>query len=171
MGQTEHMDEMVKEMIYISKLDSDKFVLDNKEVSLKQLIEEALESLSIYIEEKQLQVSFKGLSDRVTVGDSQYLKKAIWNIISNAVEYNRQNGRIEIIFEESAVKIRNTGNQIPEEDLPHVFDMFYTGNKSRTSGESHLGLGLYLAKKIFDLHGLLVSIGNIEDGVEVVIKK
>ena len=69
------------------------------------------------------------------------------------------------------MKIRNTGKQIPEEDLPYVFDMFYTGNKSRTSGESHLGLGLYLAKKIFDLHGLLVSIGNIEDGVEVTITR
>lgn len=170
-GQTERMDEMVKEMIYISKLDSDKFVLDKKEVSFKKLIDEALESLSIYIEEKHLQVSYKGLSDRVIEGDPQYLKKAIWNLVSNAVEYNRQNGQVEIIFEESALKIRNTGNQIPEEDLPHVFDMFYTGNKSRTSGESHLGLGLYLAKKIFDLHGLHASIGNIEDGVEVVIKK
>lgn len=170
-GQTERMDEMVKEMIYISKLDSDKFVLDKKEVSIKELIEEALESLSIYIEEKHLQISYEGLSDKVIQGDSQYLKKAIWNLVSNAVEYNRQNGRVEIIFEESAVKIRNTGNQIPEEDLPYVFDMFYTGNKSRTSGESHLGLGLYLAKKIFDLHGLRVSIGNIEDGVDVTITR
>ena len=170
-GQTERMDEMVKEMIYISKLDSDKFVLDKKEVSFKKLIDEALESLSIYIEEKHLQVSYKGLSDRVIEGDPQYLKKAIWNLISNAVEYNRQNGQVEIIFEESTVKIRNTGNQIPEEDLPHVFDMFYTGNKSRTSGESHLGLGLYLSKKILNMHGLQVIIGNVQDGVEVVIKK
>lgn len=170
-GQTESMDEMIKEMIYISKLDSDKFVLDKKEVSFKKLIDEALESLSIYIEEKQLQVSYKGLSDRVIEGDSQYLKKAIWNLISNAVEYNQQNGQVEIIFEESTVKIRNTGNQIPEEDLSHVFDMFYTGNKSRTSGESHLGLGLYLSKKILNMHGLQVIIGNIQDGVEVVIKK
>ena len=170
-GQTEHMDEMIKEMIYISKMDPDKLVLDKKEVSLKQLVEEALESLNIYIEEKHLQVSYKGLSDRIIEGDSQYLKKAIWNLISNAVEYNRQNGRVEIIFEESTVKIRNTGNQIPEEDLPHVFDMFYTGNKSRTSGESHLGLGLYLSKKILNMHGLQVIIGNIQDGVEVVIKK
>ena len=170
-GQTERMDEMVKEMIYISKMDSDKLVLDKKEVSLKQLVEETLESLSIYIEEKHLQISYEGLSDRVIQGDSQYLKKAIWNLVSNAVEYNRQNGQVKIIFEESALKIRNTGKQIPEEDLPYVFDMFYTGNKSRTSGESHLGLGLYLAKKIFDLHGLLVSIGNIEDGVEVTITR
>ena len=79
-GQTEHMDEMVKEMIYISKLDSDKLVLDKKEVSLKVLVDEALESLRIYIEEKQLQVSYQGLSDRVVEGDSQYLKKAIWNM-------------------------------------------------------------------------------------------
>ena len=55
--------------------------------------------------------------------------------------------------------------------LEQVFDMFYTGNKSRTSGEKHLGIGLYLTKKIFDLHGLIVRIGNIEEGVEVTIMK
>lgn len=170
-GQTERMDEMVKEMIYISKLDSDKFVLDKEEVSFKELIEEALESLRIYIEEKQLQISYKGLSDKVVEGDPLYLKKAIWNIMSNAVEYNHTGGQVTIIFEEASLKVQNTGNHIPEEDLPHVFEMFYTGNKSRTSDEKHLGLGLYLAKKIFDLHGIHISINNIEDGVEVVIQK
>lgn len=170
-GQTERMDEMVKEMIYISKLDSDKFVLDKEEVSFKELIEEALEPLRIYIEEKQLQISYKGLSDKVVEGDPLYLKKAIWNIMSNAVEYNHTGGQVTIIFEEASLKVQNTGNHIPEEDLPHVFEMFYTGNKSRTSDEKHLGLGLYLAKKIFDLHGIHISINNIEDGVEVVIQK
>ena len=170
-GQTERMDEMVKEMIYISKLDSDKFVLDKKEVSFKELIEEALGSLRIYIEEKQLQISYKGLSDKVVEGDPQYLKKAVCNIMSNAVEYNHAGGQVTIIFEEASVKVQNTGNHIPEENLPYVFDMFYTGNKSRTSGEKHLGLGLYLSKKILDLHGLQLTIRNIEDGVEVVIQK
>ena len=170
-GQTERMDEMVKEMIYISKLDSDTFILDKKDVSLKELFEEALESLSINIEEKQLQVSFTGLSDRVIEGDPQYLSKAVWNLISNAVEYNHPGGKVTIIFEEESVKIQNTGDSIPEEEIDHVFDIFYTGNKSRNSDENHLGLGLYLSKKILDMHGLHISIGNIEEGVEVVIKK
>lgn len=170
-GQTEYMDEMVREMIYISKLDSEKLVLNKVEVSLRSLIEEALESLYIYIEEKQLKILYKGYSDRIIEGDPQYLKKAIWNILSNAVTYNEVGGYIEIVFEESSCKIRNTGKHIPEEELSQVFDMFYTGNKSRTSGEKHLGLGLYLTKKIFDLHDLIVEIRNIEGGVEVIIKK
>lgn len=170
-GQTERMDEMVKEMIYISKLDSDKLVLGKEQVSMKQMISEALESLDINIEEKQLNVIFEGTEDWLVQGDEQYLKKAIWNVISNAVEYNCMDGRIIVAFEEGACKIKNTGYHIPEEELSHVFDMFYTGNKSRTSGEKHLGLGLYLSKKIFDLHNLQITIANIEDGVEVVIKK
>jgi signal transduction histidine kinase len=170
-NQTEHMDEMIKEMIYVSKLDPDKVVLNKTEISMKKLLEEVEETLRSNIEEKQLSITYHGLPDFVVIGDLQYLKKAVWNIISNAVEYNQIGGRIEIVFEENLCKIRNTGKQISEEDLEHVFDMFYTGNKSRSSEEKHLGLGLYLAKKIFDLHGLRVSIENMKDGVEVTITR
>lgn len=170
-NQTEHMDEMIKEMIYVSKLDSDKVVLNKTEISMKKLLEEAMETLRNNIEEKRLNIIYYGLADFVVKGDLQYLKKAVWNIVSNAVEYNQIGGRIEISFEQNSCKIRNTGKQIAEEDLEQVFDMFYTGNKSRTSGEKHLGIGLYLTKKIFDLHGLIVRIGNIEEGVEVTIMK
>lgn len=167
--QTENMDDLVKEMIYISKLDSEKLVLNKTNVSLRKLFEESLKSLAVSIDEKELSISYKGLSDQLVEGDSQYLKKAIWNILSNAVEYNHFKGEIEIIFEENVCKIRNTGKQIPEEELSQVFDLFYTGNKSRTKGEKHLGLGLYLTKKIFDLHGLSIEIGNTKEGVEITI--
>ncbi len=70
--------------------------------------------------------------------------------------------------------IENTGNRIAQEDFPHVFEMLYTSDKSRTNNQNtpkHLGMGLYLAKKIFDLHDLKISIENTLTGVCVMVSK
>lgn len=56
--------------------------------------------------------------------------------------------------------------KIGEEELPHVFDMFYTSDKSRNFSDKHMGLGLYLAKKTFELHKMNIVVANTEVGVE-----
>ena len=57
-----------------------------------------------------------------------------------------------------------------EEQLLHAFDLFYTGNKSRGKKEKHMGIGLFLVKKILGLHGMGVMIENIEEGIRVTVK-
>ena len=66
--------------------------------------------------------------------------------------------------------IENTGERIPEEDLPHVCDLFFTGSKSRGGGERHPGVGLYLAEKIFRADGLGMKVENTDNGVRVIVR-
>lgn len=165
--QTEEMDQMVQEMICISKLDSDQLPLHRESLSLLSLLEAQFDKLDSLIQEKNLVLQIRRIDDFIVIGDKSYLEKALWNLASNAVSYSRRDGTIQITCTSEQLTLENTGKLIDEKDLPHVFDMFYTGDSSRSSEEKHLGLGLYLAKKIFDLHHLNIFIQNAEDRVQV----
>lgn len=168
-GQTEEMDQMVQEMIYISKLDSDQLSLHKETLSLLTLLEAQFDKLDSLLQEKNLALQIQCEEDFIVNGDKSYLEKALWNLASNAVSYSRTDGTIWILCTSTQLLIENSGKLIEEQDLPHVFDMFYTGVSRRSSEGKHLGLGLYLAKKIFNLHHLEISIQNAEERVQVCV--
>lgn len=66
--------------------------------------------------------------------------------------------------------IENTGEKISPEDLPRVCELFYMGDKSRGGQEKHLGVGLYLADRIFRAHRMKFKIANTEAGVQVTVE-
>lgn len=169
--QTEVMDDMVKEMIFLSKMDSDKLMLKSEPMNVQDIVKEQIKKLDYFIEEKNIKVQYLEEEDFIINGDKMYLEKAILNLLENAVYYNKKDGSVVVTMGSKFCTIENTGNPIAEEDLPHVCDMFFTGNKSRTSDEKHMGLGLYLAKRIFERHEMEFTIENTDVGVKVTMKK
>ncbi len=170
-GQTEEMDHLVEDMMDISKLDSEELALKKETVSFGALVREEMERLEPMIDEKNIQVQHQEREDFLVEGDREYLAKAVWNLLSNAVEYNVPDGRILIRTEAKSCVIENTGTPMEANELLHAFDLFYTKDKSRGKKEKHMGLGLFLVKKIAELHGLEVTLENMEDGLRAVVKK
>lgn len=170
-GQTEEMDHLVADMIEIAKLDSEELALKKENVSFAELIREQMERFAPLIEEKNLQVHYCAEADFQICGDREYLAKAVWNLLSNAVEYNVSDGRIIVAVKEGMCSIENTGAHLSEEQIMHAFDLFYTGDKSRGKKVRHMGLGLFLAKRIFGLHGIGLSIENTDEGVRAVMQR
>ena len=170
-GQTEEMDHLVADMIEIAKLDSEELALKKENVSFAELIREQMERFAPLIEEKNLQVQYRVEADLQIDGDREYLAKAVWNLLSNAVEYNVSDGRIIVAVKEGMCSIENTGAHLSEEQIMHAFDLFYTGDKSRGKKVRHMGLGLFLAKRIFGLHGIGLSIENTDEGVRAVMQR
>ena len=170
-GQTEEMDHLVADMIEIAKLDSEELALKKENVSFAELIREQMERFAPLIEEKNLQVQYRVEADLQIDGDREYLAKAVWNLLSNAVEYNVSDGRIIVAVKEGMCSIENTGAHLSEEQILHAFDLFYTGDKSRGKKVRHMGLGLFLAKRIFGLHGIGLSIENTDEGVRAVMQR
>lgn len=169
-GQTEEMDRLAGEMIFISRMDSEKLVLQRENLSLWDLIEEQIARLKPLIEEKKIQVDIRKERDFQVEGDRDYLSRAVWNLLTNAIDYNVPGGRILICLNERTCTIENTGAPLSEEQLEHGFDLFYSQDKSRSSRDGkHMGLGLYLAKKILDKHGLKITLENTMTGVQVMI--
>lgn len=170
-GQTEEMDRLVVEMIELSKLDSEAFVLKKEEVSFSELVREQVEKFEPVIKEKGLCVQYEGKEDFKVTGDREYLSRAVWNLVCNAVDYNVLGGRILIEMEKEWWGIENTGSPMTEEELLHAFDLFYMGDKSRGKKDGHMGMGLFLTKKILGLHGLDVMLENGKEGVRITVTR
>jgi signal transduction histidine kinase len=100
----------------------------------------------------------------VIQADEQELHVALSKLVENAVQHTPRGGtvtlRTETRGEHAIVEVGDTGSGISEEDLPHVFERFYRGDKARTSRGA--GLGLSIAQKIVEAHGGTVEVESVE---------
>lgn len=90
-------------------------------------------------------------------GDSNRLQQVIWNLLSNAVKFTPIGGEVEVYLEqigsEVQISVRDTGQGISSEFLPHVFEYFRQADSSITRRSGGLGLGLAIVRKLVELHG------------------
>lgn len=95
-------------------------------------------------------------------GDGDLLARVFENLLSNAVRYGKDGEyldvRVALDGEEVVVRVTNYGDSIPPDELPHVFDMFFTGDRARTHQEGSTGLGLFIAKNIVEQHEGTISV-------------
>lgn len=102
--------------------------------------------------------------------DKERIEQVIINVLSNAIKYTPDGGKIELIArvygrdhnlpDGIEIRVRDNGIGIPAEDLPHLFERFYRVEKSRTSETGGTGLGLAIAKEIVDAHGGSITIDS-----------
>jgi signal transduction histidine kinase len=163
-NKTDEVNDIVGNMLDLSRIDSDGFELQRKEVVFNDLLSEIFERYLPVMEEKQLTYSVNHKGQFVVVGDERYLEKMLSNLIDNAVSYAEAGSRIKVEIDQNRLSISNKSDSIPEDKMKHIFE-FSTGTKG------HYGFGLYFAKKVADIHDLLLSIENDTDGVNVSISK
>ncbi len=168
--QTEEIDRMAAEMIELSKLDSEELILGNEPVSFSDLIREQMARLEPRLQEMRLAVEYQEDGCFVVNGDRNYLAKAVWNLLSNAVEYNQPDGGIWIRIGTGQCVIENTGQPLKEDQLLRAFDLFYSGAKKAGGGKRHMGMGLFLTRKILRLHGLDAALENADGRIRAIIK-
>jgi PAS domain S-box-containing protein len=118
----------------------------------------SLESIQFSAETKHLMVEFEGAPEPVWVeGDAVRLQQIFSNLLSNAVKFTPEGGSIRMRLageaESASVKIRDTGEGIAPEFLPHVFEIFRQHETGTQTSRSGLGIGLALVKYLVDLHG------------------
>ena len=167
---TGRMENLVGEMLAISRMETGSVAVKQECVELSALIERQLTLDAGLLEQREQRLVSK-LTPGVTVtGDPSLLGKAVGNLLSNAALYSPEGAEIRVwcgIREGSPVlTVENTATHISEEALPHLFEAFYReeGSRNRSTGGS--GLGLYLVKMILDRHGAVCTIGNTADGVK-----
>jgi len=156
--QAERLNGLIENTLNISRIESGLIKVDKEPVSLTILIEEQLQMIKSYAEEKN--IAFKDIGQSRVVFDQVYADKdmisqVIVNLLSNAVKYTPSGGsiKVEIEVDESAdvarLSVADTGVGIPESEIEHVFDKFYrvAENKNQAKGT---GLGLNLVKQIVE---------------------
>ena len=133
-----------------------------KPTSIEIVMDKAIGSVETHTIRKNISIKpTRSASHLQILGDEGTLVEAFTNILNNAVKYSRIGGEVEITTAENngsvIVTVTDNGVGIAKEDLPHIFDDFYSG-KSRPEGERSSGVGLAITKRIIEAHDGEVSI-------------
>ena len=173
LGTTGRMEELVQEILTVSRMEASAMAPKRQTVALGALTASRLEAVEDLTEQKRLTVRTT-LPENLTVqADRALLKKAVDNLISNAVFYAPEGAWVEASLTEengrAVLRLENSGSRIPEVALPHVFEPFYRAESSRSRRTGGSGLGLYLVQMILDLHGAAYQIENTSEGVRFTV--
>ena len=146
----DHMQTLIISLLKVSQIESGSIILKKDKIKMKELIHSALSSLDTLRMSKNVEVSVKQNDDIFIIGDAEWLKEALGNIIKNGIEHSKENGFIEIKWQDTPIyvelTIKDYGTGIEKKDLPHIFERFYKSSPSKDS----IGIGLNLAKSILD---------------------
>ena len=134
------------------------------------LFEEILDELQDDIAEKNLEVSIT--DDCRLKGDRGLLTRAFSNLVHNAVRYNVRGGAVKIRLLADSITIEDSGAGIPAAHLAHIFEPFYCVDQSRSKDLGGHGLGMAIAKNIFDKHHMELQISSDPDqGTTIIVSQ
>ncbi len=155
-----HLLELVNEILDISKIEAGKLNLSIDWVDLRKLLAQLIDVFSELASAKNIVITSHIHQDVLGLeADPGRLKQIFINLISNAIKFNHQDGRVDIEIYPSLDKewvlceIRDTGYGIPEDKMPELFSEFYQVDNSYARQQEGTGLGLALTKRLVELHG------------------
>lgn len=163
--QSQKMDQMVLELLDLSRLEAGKYKLRRENFDLKELAEDIIEPLMPKIEEKQISLTWQ-VTDPTVNADRYRMGQIVENFMSNAIRHTPDGGRIILRIGTSTetFSVENQGSSIPREQLKKVWETFYQGDASRNGRGS--GLGLSICRSIIALHGGSCKAENTALGVK-----
>lgn len=160
------LNSFIQEVLLVSHMD-----MKTEPVLIAVNLSEILESLAAdymdYAEPFAIHISKAIAPDVLIYGDEMLLKKALGNVIGNAVTYSSEHGSIfinlSLINDKAELTVINTKAHIDKEHLPHLFEAFYRAGQTTRYGS---GLGLYITRMILDTYHVPHYMENIENGVK-----
>lgn len=164
--ESDRLTRMVGDLLLLAQAESGKLPLNLRTVMLDELLTDVFQEMRVLAGGK-VHLRLTEIDQVIITGDRDRLKQVFLNLVSNAIHYTPTGGDVYLGLSQSQemarVIIRDTGPGIPAADLPHIFDRFYRGEKSRTrSKASGFGLGLSIAYFIVDSHGGRIEVDSLE---------
>jgi signal transduction histidine kinase len=148
--------EMINTMLFISRTESGVAQPERQTVDVSALVDDACSLFLALAEEKQITLDWRAPPGIAMTGDTRMVQRMLGNLLDNAIKYTPQGGRVSVDVSRHgeagvAIAVKDTGEGIRAEDLPHIFERFYRADPSRSLGGS--GLGLSFARAVARAHG------------------
>lgn len=157
---------LVNDLLELSKMETADLKLDKKEVDLKKLAQKVIEQFEVISKKTQVGLSLKVEKPVMVSADEQRIKQAMVNLLTNAFSYTTKGGSINLEISQTRdsarVIVRDTGEGIPPDVLPFIFDRFYRADEARSRSTGGTGLGLTITKKIIEAHGGTITVESKE---------
>lgn len=160
--ETARMTDLVNTMLYLAKTDEADAKPTLTEVDLTTVTMEMCLPFESICFEKGKQFSFFADEDVIVLGEESSLKQLLAILVDNAIKYSNENGHIEVHLkkqsEKAVLSVYNTGEPIPKEHMPYIFERFYRADKARSRANGGSGLGLSIAKRIIENNNACISV-------------
>jgi two-component system sensor histidine kinase CpxA len=162
---------MVSELVEITRAEGDPEAHRFEPVDLQQVVNEILSDERFEAELHDCSLQMKGQLNRSLWGDRELLRRALENVLRNAIRYSPDHSAVEITLAEDAestvVRIRDHGPGVPEEKLTQIFKPFFRVEEARDTESGGVGLGLSIATRAIQLHQGTIMAQNATPGLEV----
>ena len=169
--------QLVEDLLDVSRIIQGKLRLNVRPIDLASVIEAVLDSIRPAADAKAIQLqSVLAPAAGSVAGDSDRLQQIIWNMLSNAIKFTPNEGRVQVRLERISshveMTITDTGQGISPDFVPFVFDRFRQADSSMTRSYSGLGLGLAIVRHLVELHGgtVFAESGGENQGATFVVQ-
>ena len=158
-SETKRLSRLVRSMLELSRLQAgDPSELLKQSFDISEILRLTLISFADKIEAKHMDVSFQVPEDAILVlGNADAITQVVYNLFDNAVKFSKEGTELGVSLwkdnSKAYISVRNSGNTIPESEIPLLFDRFHKSDRSRSQDRDGVGLGLYIVKTILNNHG------------------
>jgi heavy metal sensor kinase len=163
--ETERLTKTVENLLVLSRMDSGELKLELSEFDLAGLCKETVEQMRLLTEDKLISLVCSSPAKVEVTADALRIRQILINLIDNAIKYTPPGGdievRVQVRTDEAVIEVSDTGQGIPAEAIPFIFDRFYRVDKARARGTGGSGLGLAIAKSICELHGGRIVVDSV----------
>ncbi|MFH1410411.1 MAG: ATP-binding protein, partial [Patescibacteria group bacterium] len=168
---TDALNHLINNILDVSRLDMGRFHLQKQYTDLIKLTSNILDSLSFQISEKRLELEFDnqtGHEQLIIHIDSIRMSQVLRNILDNSVKFTNRGKKIRVTIKHEtnlvSVVVADQGVGIPKAKLEQIFDKFMQVKTTQTKYKGGVGLGLFIAKRIVELHGGRIEAAKNSDG-------
>jgi PAS domain S-box-containing protein len=153
---------LIRDLLDLSRLRSGKLELNRETVSPVVSIENAIETVRIDADSKDIEIVVAAPDEPLFVqADPVRLEQIIWNLLNNSVKFTPRGGRIEVRLDENndeiVLTVADNGQGIDSSFLPHIFEIFRQADSGTSRAQSGMGIGLAVVQQLVELHGGLVN--------------
>lgn len=163
LSTAQQMRRLVESLLELARFDAGQEPMKRESFDLSQVARECVSLLRPLAERRGIKIDCD-LPPLQCPGDAARISQVVTNLLTNAIGFNRDQGEVRIAVEAqdsvALLKVRDTGQGIPQEDLPHIFERFYRVDKARSSFQERTGLGLAICKAIVDAHGGSIEVSS-----------
>jgi two-component system sensor histidine kinase CpxA len=169
--ESDRLNALVGQLLQVTRAEGDPSSLRRAPLRLDELVQQLVDDSSIEAAAHGCELKYQKGEPVTVAGDPELLRRAVENVIRNAIRYAPRATAVEVSLArnngKAVVGVRDQGSGVPEDALPRLFDAFYRveGDRDRASGG--IGLGLSIARRAIELHRGSIRARNARPGLEV----
>ncbi len=172
--EADRLNALVGELLQVTRAEMDPRSRKQDRIRIDELIGGIVEDSRIEADARNVSLAFENPPEAILHGDSELLRRAVENIVRNAIRYAPAGTQVDVTLDVNPgrvkIAVRDHGPGVPEETLPRLFDAFYRVDSDRNRLSGGVGLGLAIARRAVELHNGFLRARNADPGLRVEIE-